>query len=61
MSDRIIIAEIFGDGDPYLEDITASTIRLRETRTSKDKRATIHVFDTQEQVEEFCIRFRNKE
>jgi len=55
---KVIVAEIMGDGSPYLEDITNSTILLRETSSSNDKRAVIHVFDSQEEADRFCIGFR---
>ena len=58
--EKVIIAEILGDGSPYLEDVTNSTILLRETRSSKDKRAVIHTFDSRESADRFCIGFRNE-
>ena len=56
--DKVIVAEIMGDGSPYLEDITNSTILLLETSSSNDKRAVIHVFDSQESADRFCVGFR---
>ena len=55
---KVIVAEIMGDGSPYLEDITNSTILLRETSTSNDKRAVIHVFDSQESADLFSVGFK---